>query len=227
MYYINNKASSNGNYGNPMGQPFIDCIEMPDEFLSAYLDANGFVNITVEDGVVTSVEKNVEAWEAWKATLLPEADPLVQAKSEKCAELSNLCESAINAGTSVKLPDGTEKDFSYSTTDQANVSEMFLACMMGAESYPYHANGEGCMSYTAAEITSIYGTLSMYKTIQITYQNQLKQYVNSLETVDDVNAVQYGQELSGDYLTTYNTLITEAQTQMQAVLAKVTGNETA
>lgn len=227
MYYIKTDSNQYGYYGNPMQQPFPDCIEMPDEFLGAYLDADGFINITVEDGIVTNVEKNAEAWEAWKATLPPETDPIVQAKSEKCAELSNLCESAINAGTSVKLPDGKEKDFSYSTADQANVSEMFLACMMGAESYPYHANGEGCMTYTAAEIISIYGTLSMYKTIQITYQNQLKQYVNSLETVDDVNAVQYGQELSGDYLTTYNTLITEAQTQMQAVLAKVTGNETA
>ena len=227
MYYINNNPNESGNYGNPMGQPFPDCIGLPEELLEDYLNANGFVNATVEDDVVTSVEKNIDAWEAWKSTLPPEADPIVQAKSEKCAELSNLCESAINAGTSVKLPDGTEKDFSYSTADQANVSEMFLACMMGAESYPYHANGEGCMTYTAAEIISIYGTLSMYKTIQITYQNQLKQYVNSLETVDDVNAVQYGQELSGDYLTIYNTLITEAQTQMKAVLAKVTGNETA
>lgn len=227
MYYINNNPNESGNYGNPMGQPFPDCIGLPEELLENYLNANGFVNVTVEDGAATSVEKNVEAWEAWRATLPPETDPLVQAKSKKCAELSNLCESAINAGTFVKLPDGTEKDFSYSTADQANVSEMFLACMMGAESYPYHANGEGCMTYTAAEIVSIYGTLSMYKTSQITYQNQLKQYVNSLGTVDDVNAVQYGQELSGDYLTTYNTLMTEAQTQMQAVLAKVAGNETA
>lgn len=186
--------------------------------LEAKVRANSpYCELVIEDGVLTDITP----------TERPEADPIVQAKSEKCAELSNLCESSINAGTSVKLPDGTEKDFSYSTVDQANVSEMFLACMMGAESYPYHANGEGCMTYTAAEIISIYGTLSMYKTIQITYQNQLKQYVNSLETVDDVNAVQYGQELSGDYLTTYNTLITEAQTQMQAVLAKVTGNETA
>ena len=225
--YINLNPQENGNYGQPKSLETENTVFLPDELLNDYIKSNGFVNITVEDGVVTSVEKNVEAWEAWKATLPPETDPIVQAKSEKCAELSNLCESAINAGTSVKLPDGTEKDFSYSTADQANVSEMFLACMMGAESYPYHANGEGCMIYTAAEIISIYGTLSMYKTIQITYQNQLKQYVNSLETVDDVNAVQYGQELSGDYLTTYNTLITEAQTQMQAVLAKVTRNETA
>ena len=195
-----------------------DWLPVPIELEAKVRENAPYCDLVIEDGALVNVTPTEKP---------PEADPIVQAKSEKCAELSNLCESAINAGTSVRLPDGTEKDFSYSTVDQANVSEMFLACMMGAESYPYHANGEGCMTYTAAEIISIYGTLSMYKTIQITYQNQLKQYVNSLETVDDVNAVQYGQELSGDYLTTYNTLITEAQTQMQAVLAKVTGNETA
>ena len=193
-------------------------LPVPPDLEAKVMKSAPYCELVIEDGALVNVTPTEKP---------PEADPIVQAKSEKCAELSNLCESAINAGTFVKLPDGTEKDFSYSTADQANVSEMFLACMMGAESYPYHANGEGCMTYTAAEIISIYGTLSMYKTSQITYQNQLKQYVNSLGTVDDVNAVQYGQELSGDYLTTYNTLMTEAQTQMQAVLAKVAGNETA
>lgn len=72
VYYIRNEQYNNGNYGNPMGQPFDDCVSLPDEFLQPYLDANGFVNITVEDGVVTNVEKNVEAWEAWHSSLQPE-----------------------------------------------------------------------------------------------------------------------------------------------------------
>ncbi len=75
MYYINNNPTESGNYGNPMGQPFTDCIEMPDEFLSAYLAANGFVNIMVKDGVVTSVEKNVDAWAAWEAWKAPNPKP--------------------------------------------------------------------------------------------------------------------------------------------------------
>lgn len=69
MYYIRTDSNQYGYYGNPMQQYFPDCIEMPDEFLEAYLDANGVVNITVKDGVVTSVEKNVDAWEAWKESL--------------------------------------------------------------------------------------------------------------------------------------------------------------
>lgn len=42
MYYINNNPNESSNYGNPMGQPFPDCIEMPDELLSSYFEYNGF-----------------------------------------------------------------------------------------------------------------------------------------------------------------------------------------
>ena len=94
---------------------------------------------------------------------------------------------------------------------------------MGAASYPYHANDESCKSYTAAQIMAIYGTLSMYKTGQLTYHNQLKQYIKALESAEDVLAVVYGQPLTGDYLTAYNTLMQEAQAQMQAVISKVGG----
>lgn len=144
-------------------------------------------------------------------------------RAAKIAEMSAACNAAINAGTTVQMPDGTQEAFTYSTADQANISEMFMACLMGAESYPYHANDEPCQSYTAAEIMAIYGTLSMYKTGQLTYHNQLKQYIGTLETVQEVQAVTYGQELTGEYLAAYGTLMQEAQAQMQAVISKVGG----
>lgn len=44
-----------------------DGVEIPDIF--------PFVHLTIEDGVVTSMTANTEAWEAWKASLPPEPDP--------------------------------------------------------------------------------------------------------------------------------------------------------
>lgn len=158
-----------------------------------------------------------------ETTSITEATTLEQALSVKLAELSEVCGAAINAGATVTLPDGTEEQFTYSTADQANISEMFTACLMGAESYPYHANDEACKTYAAAQIMAIYGTLSMYKTGQLTYHNQLKQYVKTLDDMEDVLSVVYGQPLTGDYLTAYNTLMQEAQAQMQAVISKVGG----
>ena len=158
-----------------------------------------------------------------ETTSITEVTTLEQAMAVKLAELSEVCGAAINAGATVTMPDGTEEQFTYSTADQANISEMFTACLMGAESYPYHANDEACKTYTAAQIMAIYGTLSMYKTGQLTYHNQLKQYVKTLDDMEDVLAVVYGQPLIGDYLTAYNTLMQEAQAQMQAVISKVGG----
>ena len=57
-----------------MGQPFQDCIELPDELLQPYLDARGFVNLTVDGGTVTAVETNQTALDAYLAEH-PDTEP--------------------------------------------------------------------------------------------------------------------------------------------------------
>ena len=84
MYYIHQTPNSAGNYGNPMGEPFDGCLALPDELLPAYIQANGFVTIAVQDDTVTSVEKNEAAWEAWNAAQPPvDLDALRAAKQEQ------------------------------------------------------------------------------------------------------------------------------------------------
>lgn len=77
MYYINPTPNESGNHGNPMGQPFPNCVTLPDDLLSPYLAAKGFVALTVEDGAVTSLETNQEALDAYEADHpdLPPEDP--------------------------------------------------------------------------------------------------------------------------------------------------------
>ena len=67
----------------------------------------------------------------------------------------------------------------------------------------------------------------MYKTSQLTYHNQLKQYVMTLDDPAAVKAITYGQQLTGTYLEQYNTLMAETQEQMQAVLSKLGGGSDA
>ena len=151
----------------------------------------------------------------------PEPEPVEVARAAKIAEISAACSAAIDAGTSVDLPSGTREAFTYTVADQANISEMFTACLAGATGYIYHENNGPCKNYPAADVVAIYGTLSMYKTGQLTYHNQLRQFVNSLTTAEDIQTVTYGQALIGEYMTQYNDLMAEAQTQMDAVLAKI------
>lgn len=157
----------------------------------------------------------------------PEPEPVEVARAAKVAEISTACSAAIDAGTSVDLPSGTREEFTYTVADQANVSEMFTACLAGATGYIYHANNAPCKTYPVADVVAIYGTLSMYKTGQLTYHNQLRQFVNSLTTAEDIQTVTYGQPLIGEYLTQYNALMAEAQEQMQAVLGKLGGGSDA
>mgnify|MGYP000136391489 CR=1 FL=1 len=52
--------------------------------MPAYIQANGFVTIAVQDDTVTSVEKNEAAWEAWNAAHPPvDLDALRAAKQEQ------------------------------------------------------------------------------------------------------------------------------------------------
>lgn len=152
--------------------------------------------------------------------------PNGEKEKTKLEELADACSAAIDAGTSVDLPSGSRESFTYTVADQANVSEMFTACLAGATGYIYHANNGPCKTYPVADIVAIYSTLSMYKTSQLTYHNQLKQYVLTLDS-EAAKAVTYGQELTGTYLERYNALIAEAQEQMQAVLGKLGGGSDA
>lgn len=127
--------------------------------------------------------------------------PLEMAIAKKIDNLSEECNNIIETGV-----DYNGKHFSMTIPDQLNLESLKTTIMGGAEGVPYHADGESCMIYTSAEFLEIYNACATHKILQTTYFNQLKQYVLSLESVEEVNAVTYGQELIGQYLTNYNTI---------------------
>ena len=187
----------------------------------------GFVNITVkeENGVkvVDTIEVNQEALDAFKATL---PDPADSAKAEKIAEIKKDCEEYIYAGTDVTYADGVKEHFTYNLADQSNISEMFTAVMAGATEYPYHADGEICKIYSKEQIVTIYGTLSLFKTEATTYHNSLKAQVNVMTDADVIAAVKFKEtELTGEYLENYAAMMASAQTQLNAVLARIPSDE--
>ena len=149
-----------------------------------------------------------------------------EAKPAKIAEIKQVCESYIYAGTDVTYSDGTTEHFTYTLADQSNISEMFTAIMAGATEYPYHADGEICKIYTKEQIVTIYGTLSLFKTEATTYHNSLKAQINAMTNADAISAVKFKEtELTGEYLTNYTEMMTSAQTKLNAVLAKIPFDE--
>lgn len=227
MFIIQNQINRNGSYPPILAWEYDNIpdgwLEFPQEFYSVFYnpekDYKGFVNLEInEDNKIINVTWNDEAYEAY---LSEQPDPTIKAKENKIEELSQACNQTIENGSEVVLIDGSKENFTYSLADQANVSEMFTAVMAGATEYPYHENDGICKMYSAQNIVKIYSTLSGMKTATITYHNQLKQYVKSLTDLGEINSVQWGQELTGEWLDNYNTLIAQATEQMNNVLSKV------
>lgn len=212
--YLNPETLSNQGHWVP------GLIKLTPEQEEIYLQHNGFVLVTEDEESENgySIAPDIEKWEAWKAE---QPDPAETAREAKIEELSVACNNAINAGTQVQLSDGSTESFTYGLVDQSNVSEMFNAVLLGANEYPYHANDDDCRMYSAQDIVTIYATLSAFKTGQTTYHNQLKRYTKVLTSQEEIEAVTYGQELTGEYLEAYNTLMAQAKVQLDNVLAKV------
>ena len=182
---------------------------------------SGYVEVEV-DGLRTY--KNIQT-----GLLIEDETPVVtvdSAKSAKIAEIKQSCEDYICAGTDVTYADNTSEHFTYTLADQSNISEMFTAIMAGATEYPYHADGEICKIYTKEQIVTIYGTLSLFKTEATTYHNSLKAQVNAMTDIDTISATKFKEtELTGEYLTNYNEMMASAQTQLNAILAKIPTDE--
>lgn len=212
--YINPETMSN------QSTPAPELILLTPEQEAMYLQYNGFIKVTNTNPI--EIEPDTEAYEAWKTTQPNLIDSI---RESKLIELSNACNAAINAGTQVQLSDESTESFTYNLADQSNISEMFNAVLLGATEYPYHANDDGCRMYSAQDIVAIYVTVSIFKTAQTTYHNQLKRYVKAMEGVAEVEAVTYGQELTGEYLDKYNELMAQAKAQLDNIVAKVRSNE--
>lgn len=149
----------------------------------------------------------------------PTEEELQKAKDTKNGALSATCQQVIYAGLDIQFSSEVTEHFNYNELDQLNIKEMFDAVRMGAAMYPYQSEDGSCRVYTAEEIITIYQTLAGNKTGNITYYHQLKEYVNSLTTLEEIDAVVYGQELTGEYLEHYNEMIAIAQEQMTTVLS--------
>lgn len=124
---------------------------------------------------------------------------LEEAVSNKLKELSTECEKNIINGVTID-----DKNYSMTDQDQINLEVLKGIIKDGATEVSYHADNEDCRIYTKDEFMKIYLTCMSHKIHHITYYNQLKSYTKSLDNVEEIMSISYGQELTGEYLDTYN-----------------------
>lgn len=142
----------------------------------------------------------------------------------KIAEISAACNAVIVAGVDVQLGEETEH-FNLSIEDQSNIANLFRVVELGGTEFPYQADGGKCRIYTAQEIAQIYVAAQTAITSQTTYHNALKAYVQSLTDVEKISTVTYGMNLPKKYRDEMNAKLAVAQAQMEAIVARMNGQE--
>ena len=141
------------------------------------------------------MEVNQSAIDNYNESHKPDINALKPAKKD---EVSAACHDVIVAGCDVTLTDGTVEHFSLEETDQINLTTAYNAVQNGAESYPYHSDGQLCRSYPAADIILISEAATAHKLYHTTYCNHLFAWIERVETEDELNAITYGAELPED-----------------------------
>lgn len=124
--------------------------------------------------------------------------------SDKLTELSTACESTILDGITLTTEDGVERHFSCRVVDQMNATAALKLVEQGAPGYLFQDSEDNCFYATANDISSITVGFIQHVTKTRTYRNVLSDYVKSLTDPQEVLAVQWGQELTGEWLVQYN-----------------------
>ena len=178
-----------------------------------YGEISGFVTLYQKvDNHIIILSNDKSVYTPIEYTFTSDPVPtLEEIREYKINELSGICNQKIEEGISLEINEKTES-FSYKTIDQTNIKDAYELAINTKLDVPYHANEQACKLYTAEQIAELYVKEKLNLIHHTTYFNQLKMYVLTLDSKDDINAIEYGQELTGEYLETYNT--TMAQTKL-------------
>lgn len=120
-------------------------------------------------------------------------------KSSKIDEMSDMCNMTIVSGVDVTLSSGDVEHFDLTHDDQINIIELVDYVRYENVKYaPYHSRGGTCRIYTAEDIMLIAEASRKFKMINTTYFNNLRDWINSMDTIDEVRSVFYGIDIPDD-----------------------------
>ena len=135
----------------------------------------------------------------------PEPEPyeptLEDLQEAKVAEMNMAQQGIIAAGVDVVLTDGTTEHFTLEDHDQTSLVGLQSQVVAGEENIPWHTSDEKqhCKFYSNADMRKITTTAMNYVTWHVTYFRDLRIYIRSLESKEDVEKVTYGMDIPEAY----------------------------
>lgn len=129
----------------------------------------------------------------------PHAPTLEEVKESKKQEISTACEYTIYYGINVTLSDGSIEHYSLTEHDQLNLFGKQAQLAAGAQQLEYHADGQPCRYYTAADMQTIIQAAMWHVSYHTTYCNALNMWIAGCETKEAVYAIFYGADVPPAY----------------------------
>lgn len=133
---------------------------------------------------------------------MPEPEPtLDEVKEAKVAEMNKTQQDAIQSGVDVTLSDGSTEHFSLTERDQTSLVGLQAQVAIGAENIPWHTSDEDehCKFYSNADMAKITSSALSYVTWHVTYFRDLRIFIRSLESKEEVEQVTYGMNIPEAY----------------------------
>lgn len=130
-------------------------------------------------------------------------------RQKKLRDMSEACADTIEYGFDIQLSDGYIHHFSLTIVDQVMIMALAQKAKAGQTVLPWHADGEACQFFSPEDILAVNTEMENLITFEETYFNSLKQYILSMNVIEQINAVTYGQEIPEAYWSdVYRAIIT-------------------
>ena len=109
------------------------------------------------------------------------------------------CEQIIYNGINVTLADGTTEHYSLTEHDQLNLFGKQAQLASGAKQLEYHADGQPCRYYSAADMQSIVQAAMWHVSYHTTYCNAINMWIAGCQDAETVQEIFYGADVPAEY----------------------------
>lgn len=134
-------------------------------------------------------------------TPIPQEPTIEELQERKVYDMNEEQQKAIQKGVDVVLTSGETEHFTLSEHDQTSLIGLQTRVISGEEKIPWHNSDETkhCKFYSNSDMALITNTAMGYITWHVTYFRDLRIYIRSLQTKDEIAAVSYGMEIPEKY----------------------------
>ena len=117
----------------------------------------------------------------------------------KLFNLKKDCNKKIVEGIDIPCSGDAIKHFDLTIEDQLNLQNIKYLMSQGETQFAYHSKGEPFRYYSKEEMQLIIDAANKHILYHNSYFNSLKDYINSLEKIEEVDSIYYGQDFPNEY----------------------------